>query len=927
MSEKKRLFLLDAYALIYRAYYAFIRNPRVNSKGLNTSAAFGFTNSLIEVLEKEKPDYIAVVFDTPEETERTVEYSEYKANRESTPEDISNNIPFIREIIQAFNIPILEYPGYEADDIIGTVAQKAAKEGYEVYMMTPDKDFAQLVTDSIFMYKPSSRGNGVEIWGVDKVKEKFEVEDPSQVIDILGMWGDSVDNIPGIPGVGEKTAKKLVGDYGSMEGLYENTDKLKGKLKEKVEANKEQAFMSKRLATIIIDAPVDFNEKSFLKEDPDEEKLKKIFTELEFKRMGERVLGEHIPVGKSTTGQMDMFSGNEDESEDTEKKASGFATMESENPDYHLVESDKDIDKLIKRLDSADAFAFDTETTSLDFMDAEIVGISFAVKKKEAFYVPLSEDKDAATKVLKKFKEVFLKSETLKIGHNLKYDMSILKKYGIEVEGQLFDTMLAHYLIQPDMRHGMDVLAEAYLNYKTVSIESLIGKKGKNQKSMREIEVDKVMPYACEDADITWRLKELFEPKIKEDRLERLFYEIEIPLVKVLADMEAHGVKIDSSALEEFSKRLQVEIEKTEKEIFEISGDEFNISSPKQLGEVLFDKMKIVEKPKKTKSGQYSTSEETLQKLADKHPIIEKILEYRSLNKLKSTYVDALPKLINPNTGRIHTSFNQTVTVTGRLSSNNPNLQNIPIRTERGREVRKAFVATDDNHTVLAADYSQVELRVIAHLSGDENMIQAFKDGKDIHAATASKVFEVPLEKVTSDMRRNAKTVNFGIIYGISAFGLAQRLNISRSEASEIIKQYFTKYAGVKEYMDSQVEKAKKQGYVETLYGRRRYLSDINSGNAIVRGFAERNAINMPIQGTSADMIKIAMHRIFEAFKKEGVQSKMTMQVHDELVFDARKNELDIIQPIIEEKMRDAIKLDVPIEVDMNTGMNWLEAH
>lgn len=923
--EEKNLYLLDAYALIYRAYYAFIRNPRVNSSGLNTSAMFGFTNALNDVINNHNPTHIAVGFDMPGKTFRNDDYPEYKANREETPDDIKIAIPYIRQIIEGFNIPIIEKEGFEADDIIGTIAKKAEKEGFNVFMVTPDKDFGQLVTENIKIMKPARKGNSSEIWGVKEVCDKFGVERTEQVIDMLGLWGDSVDNIPGIPGIGEKTAKKLLAQYDSLEGLLEHSDELKGKMKENVENFAEQGLLSKKLATIICDAPVEFDEKGLELEEPNKEALREIFAVLEFRTLSERILGQKL--GAATGDQMDLFSSSDAPGD--EPLVTQMATLDESKVTYKVIETKDKRGTFVKNLMKQKTVCFDTETTSVDANAAQLVGISFSWKSGEAYYVPLPENEKGAKFILDDFRDFFQSEKILKIGHNLKYDITVLQWHGIQVKGKMFDTMLAHYLLHPDMKHAMDELAETYLNYRPISIETLIGKKGKNQKNMRDITVEAVAPYACEDADITYRLYEKFSPEIEaEPGRKKLFYDIEMPLMPVLARMEACGVSIDKKALNDISKTLQKEADQLEEEIYKMAGQKFNLASPKQLGIVLFEDLKISDKPKKTKSGQYSTNEETLQKHADDHEIIPNILEFRQITKLKNTYVDALPELINSKDDRIHTTYMQAVAATGRLSSTNPNLQNIPIRTERGRMVRKAFIPSEKNRVLLAADYSQIELRLMAELSGDKAMLEAFEQGEDIHAATASKVFDVDPKEVSREMRSKAKVVNFGIIYGISAFGLAQRINVSRSEASELIKNYFKKYPGIKAYMDKSIADAREKGYVETIKNRRRHLKDINSRNATVRGFAERNAINAPIQGSAADMIKIAMINIDRVFQKKGFKSDMILQVHDELVFDAVKDELETIRPIIDAEMKNAIpELSVPIKVDMDTGNNWLEAH
>jgi DNA polymerase-1 len=942
MSENpKKLFLLDAFALIYRAYFAFSNNHRVNSKGLNTSAILGFTNTLLEVLKKEKPTHIAVVFDTSEPTVRHIEFAEYKANREEMPEDLRTAIPYIKKLITSFHIPVLYSNGYEADDVIGTLAKKAEKHGYVTYMMTPDKDYGQLVSENIFIYKPARMGNGAEVLGPAEICKKWEIENVNQLIDILGLMGDKVDNIPGIPGVGEKTAIQLIKDFGSIENLLQNTDKLKGKLKEKVELNKEMAIQSKRLATIICDVPIEFDEKTLIMEEPDKEALRELFTELEFRRLAQQVIGEDITVSspepektkavkKINPNQTDLFAVGDDNVivEETVEEVKNFKTISEINHTYHLVDTKEKRATLLTDLLNQKAVCFDTETTGLDAHIAELVGISFSYKPNEAYYIPVSENREEAQQLVNEFKPFFENSSNLKIGQNIKYDLLVLKKYGVELKGHLFDTMIAHFLIQPDMRHNMNVLAETYLNYSPVSIETLIGKKGKDQLSMRSVEIEQIKEYAAEDADITLQLKNVFEPMLNDTHTKKLFEEIEIPLIPVLADMEAEGIMLDKAALKELSLTLEKDITHVEAEIQKLAGTPFNVSSPKQVGDVLFEVLQIAEKPKKTKTGQYATGEEVLVKLVGKHDIVGKILDYRELVKLKNTYVDTLPLLVNPTTHRIHTSFNQVVAVTGRLSSDNPNLQNIPIRTERGREIRKAFIPRGENYTLLSADYSQIELRIIAELSGDAGMIEAFQQGLDIHAATAAKVYNVYLEEVTSDMRRNAKMVNFGIIYGISAFGLSERLNIPRKEAAAIIENYFQKYPGIKTYMDDSIELAKEKGYVETIMGRRRYLRDINSSNHTVRGFAERNAINAPIQGSAADMIKIAMINIHNDFKAQNLKSKMLLQVHDELVFDVWREELDVVKHIVSHRMKTAMPtMKVPMEIGLGTGHNWLEAH
>ena len=935
--NKKKLFLLDAFALIYRAYFAFGKNQRYNSKGLNTSAMLGFTNTLIEVLEKQKPTHIAVVFDAPGgATNREEVFTDYKAGREAMPEDLKTSIPYIKQIIEAFNIPMYLLEGYEADDIIGTMAKEAERQGFETYMMTPDKDFGQLVSENIFIYKPAAYGKPAQKMGISEVCEKFGVENPLQVIDILGLWGDAVDNIPGIPGIGEKTSKILIAKYGSVEGLIAHAHELKGKQKENVINFAEQGLLSKMLATIILDVPVAYDLADTMLEAPNEDKITEIFAELEFRNLAKRILGREIQIKPAAIplqpgGQMDLF-GNvmgfavEQKQAVTEEAPLEAKDITNSKHSYHFVQTAEERAKLIADISKEKSFCFDTETTGLNPFEAEIVGMSISWKEGEAYYVPFSEKKEEATAVLSEFKDLF-ESETIeKVGQNLKYDINVLTNYTIQVKGPLFDTMIAHYLIQPDMRHNMDLLAETYLGYKTVSIETLIGKKGKKQKTMRDIPQEEIMDYACEDADITLRLKNQFEPKMN-TTLKKLMDEIEIPLIPVLSAMEKEGINLDVKALAKFSEELEVSVTDLTKQILDLSGEEFNLDSPKQLGGVLFDKMKIVEKAKKTKTGQYSTGEDVLSKLANKHEIVPLILEYRSLKKLKSTYVDALPELVNAEDGKIHTSYMQTVAATGRLSSTNPNLQNIPIRTIKGREIRKAFIPRNDDFTLLAADYSQIELRIIAALSEDENMQEAFVKGEDIHTATAAKVFGVEKDAVDRDMRSKAKAVNFGIIYGVSAFGLSQNLNISRKEAKEIIETYFEQYPKLKAYMENNVTFAKEHGYVETIMNRRRNLNDINSANAIVRGHAERNAVNAPIQGSAADIIKIAMINIHKEFEKQQFKSKMLLQVHDELVFDVFKPELDQIKTIVKDKMENAVKLSVPLDVEMNAAENWLLAH
>ncbi|SHM65226.1 DNA polymerase I [Cyclobacterium lianum] len=931
----KKLFLLDAMALIYRAHFAFSKNPRINSKGLNTGVMLGFTNTLLEVLEKENPTHIAVVFDTSAPTFRHKQFEAYKANRQEQPEDIEVGIPWVKQIVQAFNIPTLELDGYEADDIIGTLAKKAERTSFTVYMMTPDKDYGQLVEDHIYLYKPAFMGNAVDIMGPKEICEKWDIEHVDQVRDILGLMGDAVDNIPGIPGIGAKTAVKLLKEYGSVEELVKNTDQLKGKQKENVEKFAEQGILSKELATIMQDVPIDFDEKALTRDPPDEEKLKALFAELEFRTLTKRVFGEALkkPALK-VDEQLGLFTGGDAAaSEDMPAPAppitssSGPGNLFTRDHDYYKVSGESAIKDLVRYLLMQKEICFDTETSSINPNEAELVGISFAYLPGEAYYIPFPGEMKAAKEILALLEPVFSSEHILKIGQNIKYDILVLMNYGMEVKGKLYDTMLAHYLIEPEGKHSMDWMAEQYLNYKPVSIESLIGKKGKNQGNMKDVDPDKVVDYASEDADITLQLKSALDPIIRENKLEPLLHEVESPLIGVLAAMEFEGVRIDTDSLAEMSKSLESESWEIEKKVYEMAGEKFNLSSPKQLGEILFNKLQLDPKAKKTKTGQYATGEEVLSKLAMEHEIAQAILDYRQMVKLKSTYVDALPGLINPKTGRIHTTYNQFVAATGRLSSINPNLQNIPIRTERGREIRKAFVPRDKNHLILAADYSQIELRIMAAFSQDSSMIEAFKNGRDIHATTAAKIFQVPLEEVSGDMRRKAKTANFGIIYGISAFGLSQRLQIPRGEAKDIIDAYFKEFPSVKAYMDESIEKARKNEYVETILGRRRYLRDINSRNATMRGFAERNAINAPIQGSAADMIKVAMIHVHEWMLQQKLRSKMILQVHDELVFDAHKEETDLLKTEVPKLMSEAIKIAVPLEVEVGIGNDWLEAH
>ncbi|MBD1364710.1 DNA polymerase I [Mucilaginibacter sp. ZT4R22] len=935
----KKLFLLDGMALIYRAHFALSKSPRFTSGGLNTSAVMGFTNTLLDVLKKEKPTHMAVVFDTDAPTERHVEYEKYKAHRESMPEDLSKALPYIFKVVLGFNIPLITSDGYEADDIIGTLAKKAEQKGFQVYCMTPDKDFAQLVSENIRIYKPARMGNDMEILGVKEVLAKWEIERPEQVIDILGLWGDAVDGIPGIPGVGEKTAKTLIKQYGSVEEIIAHSHELKGKLRENVEAFAEQGLMSKRLATINLNSPVELDEAGLEMCAPSKDLLEPLFAELEFRTLGRRVFGDDFSITetRAVSVQTDLFG---------EPVAGARTTLTVETQDiyeapnqpevknintvpheYILADTLEKRAELIRILSEQKTFCFDTETTGTDANQCELVGLSFAIKHNHGWYVPVPADEQEIMKIVAEFKPVFEDEKIGKTGQNLKFDILMLKWYNVEMKGDLFDTMMAHYVIDPDTRHGMDILSENYLNYKPVSITELIGPKGKNQGNMRDVEIEKIKDYAAEDADVTLQLKTIFEPKIKEVGAENLLHQIENPLIYVLADVEHEGVRIDHETLKEFSKELEVDIAKLEKVVFEKAGVRFNIASPKQLGEVLFEKLLLDPKAKKTKTGQYQTGEDVLLSLAAKSDIVRDILDFRQLQKLKSTYVDALPTMVNAKTGRIHTSYNQAVAATGRLSSNNPNLQNIPIRTERGREVRKAFIPRDENHVIVSADYSQIELRIIAEISKDPNMRQAFVDNIDIHTATAAKVYGIGLDEVDSTQRRNAKAVNFGIIYGQSAFGLSQNLGIPRKEAAEIIENYFAQYPGIKQYMADTMNFARENGYVTTLMGRRRYLRDINSANQTVRGFAERNAINAPIQGSAADMIKIAMINIHREFKALKLDARMTMQVHDELVFDVPHYEVEIVKPIILENMKNAIKTEVPIMVEIGTGVNWLEAH
>jgi len=926
----KRLFLLDGHALVYRAHFAFITRPLINSKGMNTSAITGFVRTLWDLLQSQKPTHIAVAFDTDVPTFRHKEFEDYKANREEQPEDIAIAFPYIRKIVEAFKIPIIEKDGYEADDVIGTLAKQAEKEGYTVYMVTPDKDFAQLVSENIYLYKPSRMGNGVEILGKSEILEKWEIERAEQVIDILGLMGDSVDNIPGIPGIGKKTAIKLLKKYDSIEGLLDNTHELKGKRKEKVEEFAEQGRLSKRLATIDVEVPIQFDAEWFCLDPFDREKLAEIFRELEFRTLAKSILGEENSDDNNSSSKSTQGSLFDTETTPSAPPAHSVATKNIETTEhtYHLMETPEKHAELVELLKQQERFCFDTETTDVDANQAELVGLAFAVKTGEAYYVPVPEDQEAARKVVETFRGVLENPKILKIGQNLKYDIIVLKWYDVQLQGEVFDTMLAHYLMEPELRHNLDYLAETYLQYKPVSIESLIGKKGKNQGSMRDVPVKQVKEYAGEDADLTLQLYEYLKPKLHEEKLEKLLYDMEAPLVYAIAEMEYNGINLDKDYLKKYSDELSDQITGVEQQIYEQAGAQFNISSPKQVGEILFDKMNIPYRWRKTKSGQYSTSEDKLQEMASDHPIIEDILRYRGLTKLKSTYVDALPKMVNPRTGRIHSSFNQALVATGRLSSNNPNLQNIPIRTAEGRRVREAFIPRDENYILLAADYSQIELRLVAEISKDEAMLEAFQNNKDIHRATAARVFEVDYDEVSDDQRRAAKTINFAIIYGAGAQNISRQLDIKRTEASELIDQYFKQYHGLRAYMDDSVKTAQKQGYVTTLLGRRRYLRDINSRNGVLRSHAERNAMNTPIQGTAADMIKLAMVQIHQKIQEKKLQSKLILQVHDELVFDAHKDELEQLQPLVETEMKEALpNLSVPIIVEMGTGKSWLEAH
>lgn len=922
----EKLFLLDAYALIYRAYYALIKSPRINSKGFNTSAILGFVNTLEDVLKKENPTHIGIAFDPTGPTFRHEAYPEYKAQREETPEVIRLSVPIIKDIIRAYRIPILEVPGYEADDVIGTLATEAGKRGITTYMMTPDKDYGQLVGENVFMYRPRHNDKAFEVMGVEEVKNKYAIQSPLQVIDLLGLMGDASDNIPGCPGVGEKTAQKLIAQFGNIENLLAHTDQLKGALRTKVEENRKQIEFSRFLATIKTDVPLPLDMDALKRESPDEEELRKIFQELEFRTLLERIFKEKPKeTPAATPGQGDLFGFFTPETT-SEPEKTNLATLHTLNCNYQLVDNEEKLSQLLQNIVTQSVLSLNTETTSTDPIRAELVGMSFSYAENQAFYVPVPADRSEAQKIVDRFRPVFENREIMKVGQNIKYDMLVLANYGVQLQGPLFDTMVAHYVLQPELRHNMDYLAEIYLNYQTIHIEELIGPKGKNQGNMRDLPPASVYEYACEDADVTLKLKNKLEKELDENNVRKLFEEIEMPLIPVLAYMERNGVRIDTEALKETSRHFTLRMKQIEEEVYQLAGTEFNIASPKQVGEVLFDRLKIVEKAKKTKTGQYVTSEEVLESLRGKHEVVGKILEHRGLKKLLGTYIDALPQLINPETGRIHTSFNQTVTATGRLSSSNPNLQNIPIRNEDGKEIRKAFIP-DDGCIFFSADYSQIELRIMAHLSGDPHMIEAFQKGQDIHAATASKIYKVPLEEVTREQRSKAKTANFGIIYGISVFGLAERLNVDRKEAKELIDGYFENYPHVKEYMDESIRIARERGYIETIFKRKRYLPDINSRNAVVRGYAERNAINAPIQGSAADIIKVAMVRIYQRFLKERIQSKMILQVHDELNFSVLPEEQEKVKQIVIEEMESAYKMKAPLLADSGWGQNWLEAH
>lgn len=921
----EKLFLLDAYALIYRAYYAFIKNPRINSKGFNTSAILGFVNTLEEVLRKENPTHIGIAFDPSGPTFRHEAYEAYKAQREETPEAIRQSVPVIKDIIRAYHIPILEIAGYEADDVIGTLATEAGKRGINTYMMTPDKDYGQLVSEHVFMYRPKYGDKDFEVMGVEEVKAKFDIQSPLQVIDMLGLMGDTADNIPGCPGVGEKTAQKLIAQFGNIENLLAHTDELKGAIKKKVEENKEQITFSKFLATIKTDVPIALDMEALKREEPDEEELRRLFEMLEFRSLIDRVIKTEKKAPSSPAAQPDLF-GFFAEEDTVDAKNSILTRLEDLSYDYQLVDNKEEMAILAEKLLAQNFFSLDTETTGIDPITAELVGMSFSFAENQAFYVPVPANREEALTIVNIFKHAFENPDSLKIGQNIKYDLIMLANYGVTLKGKMFDTMIAHYVLQPELRHGMDYLAEIYLKYETIKIEELIGAKGKKQGNMRDLAPEAVYKYACEDADVTLKLKQVLENELEKNGVKKLFEEIEMPLVPVLAYMERNGVRIDTEALKETSRHFTARMNQIEEEVHQLAGMEFNIASPKQVGEVLFDRLKIVEKAKKTKTGQYVTSEEVLESLRGKHEIVGKILEHRGLKKLLGTYIDALPQLINPATGRIHTSFNQTVTATGRLSSSNPNLQNIPIRNEDGKEIRKAFIP-DEGCEFFSADYSQIELRIMAHLSNDPHMIEAFQKDQDIHAATAAKIYKVKLEEVTREQRSKAKTANFGIIYGISVFGLAERLNVDRKEAKALIDGYFENYPNVKAYMDQSIQEAREKGYIETIFKRKRYLPDINSKNAVVRGYAERNAINAPIQGSAADIIKVAMIRIYQRFQEEGIRSKMILQVHDELNFSVLPEEKEKVQQIVISEMEAAYKMKAPLRADHGWGHNWLEAH
>ena len=954
MDTEKRLFLLDAYALIFRAYYAFINRQMYNSKGMNTSAIFGFTVTLEEILKNYNPTHIAVVFDPPSPTFRNIMYTEYKANREETPEEIKNSVPIIKNLLDGFNISVIEVEGFEADDVIGTLAKKAENQGFRVFMITPDKDYAQLVSDNIFMFKPKKSGEKPEILGVKEINQLFQVKNPLQVIDVMALWGDSSDNVPGAPGIGEKTAKKLISEFGSLENIFMNSDKLKGKQKESIMNFREQIKLSKKLVTIDTDVPISFKEEDFIIKELNREKLKKIFEDLEFRTVAERILSsfkagdkkdvsdtkqersqparKNSPIHTDTSDTKDTFDTQgslfgDVQNVKNETYISDLNTIKNTEHKYFICDTTSKINELIIKLSQQSAICFDTETTNINPLNAELVGIAFSFQSFEAYYVPFPPDREQTENRLQYFIPLFNNKTILKIGQNIKYDLQVLNNYNITVQGEMFDTMIAHYLLQPELRHNLNYLSESYLKYKPVSIEELIGKKGSGQGNMRDVPLNIIADYASEDADLTWQLYQLLKKKLEPEGVQNLAISIEFPLIKVISDMEIAGVKLDSGSLKKYSVQLNEEINQLQKEIFSLAGLEFNISSPKQLGEILFNKLKLSTDTKKTKSKNYSTSEDVLTNLVDKHPIISKILEFRSLTKLLSTYVEALPRMVNPDTGKIHASFNQAIVATGRLSSNNPNLQNIPVRDEKGREIRKAFVSSGPEYILLSADYSQIELRIMAHMSKDENIMNAFRNNEDIHLSTASKIFNVPIQGVTREMRGKAKTANFGIIYGISSFGLSQRLRISRTEAKELIDGYFRSYPGVKNYMDESIRIAREKGYVETLLGRRRYLNDIHSRNSFVRGFAERNAINAPIQGTAADIIKIAMINIHRKIHDSHLQTRMILQVHDELVFDVYKPELEQVKEMVTREMENAYPLDVPLVVDSGTGSNWLEAH